>query len=262
MPTEEQLARPRLRRGWKPVHRQPEDGHVLGSVIASFRELRGILRDSSSDCFRVLNRLKAFFRHLRAIEEAEFLSEASLVLVDVCWTSHTGFKTVPVPVTGPPSVSTVISCWTAIPRPPCPESARSPSALCICASRSAYRRARRFLSSSVWGVGSIVVTGFIGSLATVGTPGGYPGAVAELVRQMAMFLASTLGLGVPYAIAGKFRQEHPRRTVVSAVLAATVLFILFIVVAVAVQSGRLRFHQRRTTGTPILSRRPSHTERL
>ena len=87
---------------------------------------------------------------------------------------------------------------------------------------------------AVWGVLSIIVTAFIGFLATMGTPGGYPGAVTEIVRHIAMFLAATLGLGVTYGIAGKFRQEHPRRTVVSAVRAFAVLFILFNVAAVAV----------------------------
>ena len=49
-----------------------------------------------------------------------------------------------------------------------------------------------------------------------------------------MFLAATLGLSVPYAIGGKFRDEYPRRTVVSAVLASSVLFVLFNVAAVVV----------------------------
>lgn len=39
----------------------------------------------------------------------------------------------------------------------------------------------------VWGVLSIVVTAFIGFLATMGTPGGYPGAGVELVQNIAMF---------------------------------------------------------------------------
>lgn len=87
---------------------------------------------------------------------------------------------------------------------------------------------------AIWGVLSIVVTAFIGFLATMGTPGGYPGAGVELIQNIAMFSAVTLGLSVPYGIAGKFRGKHPRRTVVSAVLASAVLFIVFNVAAVAV----------------------------
>jgi hypothetical protein len=86
----------------------------------------------------------------------------------------------------------------------------------------------------VWGALSTALTTFVGFLATMGTPGGYPGAGAELIRNIALFLAVTLGLSVPYGLAGKFRQEHPRRTVVSALLGSVVLFILFNVVAVAV----------------------------
>lgn len=87
---------------------------------------------------------------------------------------------------------------------------------------------------AVWGVLSIVVTAFIGFLATMGTAGGYPGAGVELIQNIAMFLAVTLGLSVPYGLAGKFRHEHPRRTVVSTLLASVVLFLFFNAVAVAV----------------------------
>ncbi|GGL65478.1 hypothetical protein [Halocalculus aciditolerans] len=85
---------------------------------------------------------------------------------------------------------------------------------------------------AVWGGLSVAVTAFVGFLATMGTPGGYPGVAVELVRNIAMFLAATLGLGIPYGLAGKYRREHPRRTVVSAVLALVVLFTLFNAVAV------------------------------
>jgi hypothetical protein len=68
----------------------------------------------------------------------------------------------------------------------------------------------------------------------MGTPGGYPGAGAELIRNIALFFAGTLGLSIPYGLAGKFRHEHPRRTVVSALLGSVLLFILFNLVAVAV----------------------------
>lgn len=85
---------------------------------------------------------------------------------------------------------------------------------------------------AVWGVLSIAVTVFVGFLATMGTPGGYPGAGVELIHNIAMFVSVTLGLSLPYGLAGKFRREHPRRTVVSALLASVVLFVFFNVVAV------------------------------
>ncbi|WP_239641037.1 hypothetical protein [Halorubrum distributum] len=87
---------------------------------------------------------------------------------------------------------------------------------------------------AVWGVLSIALTTFVAFLATMGTPGGYPGAGAELLRNIALFLAATLGLSIPYGLAGKFRPEHPRRTVVSALLAAISLFVLFTIVAIGV----------------------------
>ena len=86
----------------------------------------------------------------------------------------------------------------------------------------------------VWGALGIAVTTFVGFLATMGTPGGYPGAGAELIRNIALFFAGTLGLSVPYGLAGKFRHEHPRRTVVSALLGSVLLFILFKAIAVAI----------------------------
>ncbi|WP_256296398.1 hypothetical protein [Haloarchaeobius salinus] len=86
----------------------------------------------------------------------------------------------------------------------------------------------------VWGALSIALTTFVGFLATMGTPGGYPGAGVELIQNIGMFLAVTLGLSVPYGLAGKFRHEHPRRTVVSALLGSGLLFVLFNAVAVAV----------------------------
>jgi hypothetical protein len=86
----------------------------------------------------------------------------------------------------------------------------------------------------VWGALSIAVTTFVGFLATMGTPGGYPGSAVELGRNIALFLAVTLGLGVPYSLAGTFRREHPRRAVVSALLGSVVLFVLVNGVAVAV----------------------------
>ncbi|GGL42328.1 hypothetical protein GCM10009037_27340 [Halarchaeum grantii] len=85
---------------------------------------------------------------------------------------------------------------------------------------------------AVWGGLSVAVTAFVGFLATMGASGGYPGVVVELVRNIAMFLAVTLGLGIPYGLAGKYRREHPRRTVVSAILAFVVLFTFFNAVAV------------------------------
>ena len=86
----------------------------------------------------------------------------------------------------------------------------------------------------VWGALCIALTTFVGFLATMGTPGGYPGAGVELVQNIAMFLAVTLGLSIPYGLAGKSRHEHPRRTVVSALLASVVLFIFFNIVAIAI----------------------------
>ncbi|WP_424015268.1 hypothetical protein ACOZ35_04550 [Halorubrum xinjiangense] len=86
---------------------------------------------------------------------------------------------------------------------------------------------------AVWGAVSLAVSVFVGFLATMGTPGGYPGAGAELLRNVAMFLATTLGLSVPYGLAGAFRREHPRRAVASALLAFVGVFALFNAVAVA-----------------------------
>ena len=87
---------------------------------------------------------------------------------------------------------------------------------------------------AIWGGLSIVVTVFIGFLATMGTPGGYPGAGVELIRNIAMFLAVTLGLSIPYGLAGKYRREYPLRTIVSALLTSVILLILFNAVAIAV----------------------------
>lgn len=87
---------------------------------------------------------------------------------------------------------------------------------------------------AVWGGLSIAVTVFFGFLATMGTSGGYPGAGVELIQDLALFLAVTLGLSLPYSVAGKYRREYPRRTVVSSLLGSVVLFIFFNVVAVVV----------------------------
>ncbi|GAA0722436.1 hypothetical protein J2744_000113 [Halorubrum trapanicum] len=86
---------------------------------------------------------------------------------------------------------------------------------------------------AAWGAVSIGLATFVGFLATMGTPGGYPGAGVELLRNIATFLAVTLGLGVPYGLAGTFRREHPRRAVASALLALVGVFVLFNAVAVA-----------------------------
>lgn len=87
---------------------------------------------------------------------------------------------------------------------------------------------------AIWGGLSIAVTIFIGFLATMGTPGGYPGAGVELIRNIAMFLAVTLGLSIPYGLAGKYRREYPLRIVVSALLASVTLLISFNAVAIAI----------------------------
>ncbi|WP_283404164.1 hypothetical protein [Halorubrum sp. DM2] len=86
---------------------------------------------------------------------------------------------------------------------------------------------------TVWGAFGVAVTIFVGFLATMGTPGGYPGAAAKFVRDVAMFLALTVGLGVPYGLAGRLRREHPRWAVASALGAPVGSLVLFNVVAVA-----------------------------
>ncbi|ELZ61565.1 hypothetical protein C467_00991 [Halorubrum hochstenium ATCC 700873] len=85
---------------------------------------------------------------------------------------------------------------------------------------------------AVWGAFGVAVTIFVGFLATTGTPGEYQGVAAELVRDVAMFLALTAGLGVPYGLAGKLRHEHPRWAVASA-LSAPVGSLVLLPVAVA-----------------------------
>ena len=87
---------------------------------------------------------------------------------------------------------------------------------------------------TAWAVLSMVVTTFVAFLATMGTPGGYPGAGVELARQSALFLAATIGLSVPYGYAGMVRHEHPRRAMASVLLAAGILFIAVNLVAVAI----------------------------
>ncbi|WP_210425012.1 hypothetical protein [Halorussus halobius] len=87
---------------------------------------------------------------------------------------------------------------------------------------------------AVWGVLGIAATAFVGFLATMDTPGSYPGAGVELLRNIAMFVSVALGLGLPYGVAGKFRRERPRRTVVSALVAPFVLLVLFIAVTASI----------------------------
>jgi len=87
---------------------------------------------------------------------------------------------------------------------------------------------------AIWGGLTIAVTVFIGFLATMGMPESYTGAGAELIRKITMFLAATLGLSIPYGLAGKYRREYPLRTIVSALLASVILLILFNAVAIAI----------------------------
>ncbi|ELZ35712.1 hypothetical protein [Halorubrum tebenquichense] len=86
---------------------------------------------------------------------------------------------------------------------------------------------------AAWGALAVSVATFVGFLATMGTPGGYPGAAAELGRNVAMFLALTVGLGVPYGLAGRLRREHPWWAVASALSAPVSSLLLFNAVAIA-----------------------------
>lgn len=87
---------------------------------------------------------------------------------------------------------------------------------------------------AVWGLAGVVVTAFAAFLATMGTPPRYSGAGPELVRDVVAFLAATLGLGVPYGIAGSLRRERPRIAAVGALVAPLVLFVLVTVATAAV----------------------------
>ena len=87
---------------------------------------------------------------------------------------------------------------------------------------------------TLWGLAGVVVTIFVTFLATTGRPPRYGGAELELGRNVALFLAATVGLGVPYGVAGYVRRDHPRRAVLSAVLGAFVLFGCVVTVATAI----------------------------
>lgn len=85
---------------------------------------------------------------------------------------------------------------------------------------------------AVWGALGTVVTAFVSFLATMCGGSGYPGAWPELLRNLALFLAATAGLGVPYALAGRLRRDRPWASAASALLAPVVAFVLFSAVAV------------------------------
>lgn len=94
----------------------------------------------------------------------------------------------------------------------------------------------RFTKRVVWWEGvllvswlgvSLVVTGFVGFLAAIGGPAvGYPGPQRELLLFIGQFLASAVGLGVPYAIAGALRHDYPLGAVVSVLSAPIILYLL------------------------------------
>lgn len=86
-----------------------------------------------------------------------------------------------------------------------------------------------------WAALAVAVGVFVGFLATMdahGT-GGYPGPAMELLRNAALFFAGTVGLGVPYAVAGTYRATYPYRSVGSALFAGVLTVILIPAAAIA-----------------------------
>ncbi|WP_152419995.1 hypothetical protein [Haloferax prahovense] len=78
----------------------------------------------------------------------------------------------------------------------------------------------------IWGIFGLAVAAFIGFLLTMDATGGYPGARIELLQDITRFVAMTVGVGLPYGLAGMFREEKPRIAVLSVLLAPIALIIL------------------------------------
>ena len=85
---------------------------------------------------------------------------------------------------------------------------------------------------ALWSTVSLALTMFVAFLATMGTPSSYPGALMELTGNIAMFLGASLGLGVPYALAGKFRRNNPKRAAICAFLAGVTVFVVVTLVTI------------------------------
>lgn len=88
---------------------------------------------------------------------------------------------------------------------------------------------------AAWAGLAVAVGVFVGFLATMDAPGtgGYPGPATELLRNVALFLAGTIGLGVPYAVAGAYRPTHPYRAVGSVLFAGVLTVVLVPAAAIA-----------------------------
>jgi hypothetical protein len=86
---------------------------------------------------------------------------------------------------------------------------------------------------AIWGAISRFGAAFVGFFATMDTGGtGYPGPWIELLQNVLHFFVTTVGLGVPYALAGEFRNDHPWGSAAIVCLGAVVVAVLVITAAV------------------------------
>lgn len=82
---------------------------------------------------------------------------------------------------------------------------------------------------AAWGEFSLFISGIVSFLVMLGMPPasiGYPGVIAEFAIHLGIFLTATMGLLVPYAMAGKYRQDSVRDSMMAAGIALVVLVII------------------------------------
>lgn len=84
------------------------------------------------------------------------------------------------------------------------------------------------IALGIWGEFSLFIAGLVSFLVMLGLPPltyGYPGVVGEFTIQFGLFLTASIGLGIPYAIAGKHREDSVRASMLFAGAALVVLVI-------------------------------------